>query len=102
MVKIHYSVIGPKLVLHFLPGDDLAPGFNQHSEDVKWLLPEKDLAVTVSGSRGEELARTKVNLKFPKPDATRAMILHGNFQPEQEALPGWTNPEYLKGGGLAR
>jgi hypothetical protein len=88
MVKIHDSVIGPKIVLHFLPSDDLASGINQHPEDLKRLLPEKDFASTVSGSRRKKLARTEVNLKFPKPDATRAMILHGNFQPKDGMSPG--------------
>jgi hypothetical protein len=93
MVKIHDGVIGPKLFLHFLPGNDFASGFNQHSQDLKRLLPEKDSAANVAASRREEFARAEVNLKFSKPDAARPLILHSTFHPGKRPFPGWKNPE---------
>jgi hypothetical protein len=80
MVKIYNCIVGPKSLFDFLPSDDLASGFNQHSQDLKWLLPEKD-PVTVCDSRLQELARMEVNLELSEPDATHRTIFHTTFEP---------------------
>ncbi|HXI92312.1 MAG TPA: hypothetical protein VNO24_20055, partial [Blastocatellia bacterium] len=46
VVEVHNRVIGPKLPFDFLAGYDLTLAIHEHSQDLKGLFPEKDLALT--------------------------------------------------------
>jgi hypothetical protein len=55
-------------------------------QNLKWLPSQKD-GFAVSDSRGEELARTEVNLKFSESYPARARILHGTLRTWAAARP---------------
>ena len=47
MVKIDGGVVWPKPSFDFLSSYNLAFSFNKHAQNLKWLLSEKDFAVTI-------------------------------------------------------
>ena len=81
MVKIDGGVIWPKPFSDFLPGYNLAFSFNEHSQNLKWLLPEKSFAVAVHYSCRAELTRTEINLEGSEPDTTWEMIVNWHLKP---------------------
>jgi hypothetical protein len=76
MVEIHDHVIRPEPLLDFLPCDDLAVGFDQQSQNIEGLLPEKDLRSLVFASCRAELTCPDIELKFSEPDPTRGILPH--------------------------
>jgi hypothetical protein len=77
VVEIPKGVVGPELPFDFLAGYDLASPPNQHSENLEWLFPKKDLAVTVYRPERAQFTRLKINLKPSEPDATCETLCHG-------------------------
>jgi hypothetical protein len=70
MVKIDDGVMWPKPFSDFLPSYNLASCFNEHSQNLKWLLPEKGFAVVINYSCWVELTRTEIDLERSEPDTT--------------------------------
>jgi len=76
MVKIDDGVIWPKPFSYFLTGYNLALSFDEHSQNLKWLLPEKGFEIAIYHSCRVELTGTEIDLEGPEPDTTCAMILN--------------------------
>jgi hypothetical protein len=75
MVKIHVGVIWPKPSSYFLTRYNLASSFYEHSQNLKWLLPEKGFAIAIYYSCRVELTGTEIDLEGSEPDTTCAMVL---------------------------
>lgn len=76
VVKINDGVIWPQPFLDFLPGYNLASSFNEHPQNLKWLLTKKGFTVAIFYSCRVELPRTEIDLEASEPDTTCTMILN--------------------------
>jgi hypothetical protein len=70
MVKIDGGVTWPKPYSDFLPGYNLAFPFNEHSQNLKRLLPEKGFTIVINYSCWVEFPRTEIDLEGSEPDTT--------------------------------
>ncbi len=80
MIEIHNRVVGPEFPLDFLAGYDLASPLDQHSQNLEWLFPKKDLAATIYRPERAQFAGTKVKLKLSESDATCEILCHGHLK----------------------
>ncbi|HET9305136.1 MAG TPA: hypothetical protein VFO46_03840 [Candidatus Sulfotelmatobacter sp.] len=80
VVKIDDGVIWPKRFSYFLTAYNSVSPFDEHSQNLKWLLPEKDFAIAIYHPCRAELTGTEIDLERSEPNTTCAMIL--NCHPE--------------------
>jgi hypothetical protein len=88
VVEIYNGVVGPELPLDFLTGYDLAVTLNQHSQNLEWLFPKKDLAVTLCLPERAQFAGLKVKLKPSEPNATWETLWHRRYDAAPEYTTG--------------
>ncbi len=79
VVEIHNGVAGPEHPLDFLAGYDLAAPLNQHSQNLEWLFPKKDFAVTIHRPERAQFTGIEVKFKPSEPDATCETLCHGRY-----------------------
>jgi len=80
MVKIDDGVIWPKPCSYFLTRYNLASSFDEHSQNLKWLLPEKGFAIAIYYSFRVELTGTEIDLEGSEPDTTYTLILNWHLK----------------------
>src|SRR5260370_8305638 len=81
MVKIDDGVIWPKPFLDFLSGYNLPAAFNEHSQNLIWLLPKRGFLVLADCSCGVERPRTEIDLEGSEPNTTCALTLNSHLHP---------------------
>jgi hypothetical protein len=84
VVEIHNGVVRPELALDFLPGDNLSPALQQHSQYLESLFPQDDLAFAGDCTYRAQFARLKVKLKTSETDATWDRVFHGTWAIESK------------------
>jgi len=80
MVKLDDGVIWPKPFSYFLTGYNLTSSFDEHSQNLKWLLPENGFAIAIFYSCRVELTGTEIDLKCSEPDTTCSMIVYWHLE----------------------
>src|SRR5690349_8682941 len=106
MVKINVGVISPKPSSYFLTRYNLASSFYEHSQNLKWLLPEKGFAIAIYYSCRVELTGTEIDLEGSEPDTTYTLILNWHLelwtearcraeQPQKKLIIGGRTPARL-------